>query len=41
MAGSKPFHLRYNQARDIAQAIDKLVEALTGNRESFWTKPHG
>ena len=41
MAGSKPFHGRYNRARDITQAIDELVEALTDDPERFWTKPHG
>ena len=32
---------RYNRARDIGMAIDELVEALTDDRERFWTKPHG
>ena len=41
MAGSKPFHGRYNRARDTVMAIDELVEALTDDRERFWTKPHG
>ena len=41
MAGSKPFHDRYNRARDITQAIDELVEALTDDPERFWAKPHG
>ena len=41
MAGSRPFHGRYNRARDIVMAIDALVEAPTIERERFWTKPHG
>ena len=41
MVGSKPFHGRYNRARYIVMAIDELVEALSDDREKFWTKPHG
>ncbi|WP_136661820.1 hypothetical protein [Nitratireductor sp. XY-223] len=28
-------------ARAVANAIDDLVEALTGDRELFWDKGHG
>ena len=35
MAGSKPFHGRYNRARDIVMAIDELVEVLTCDREKI------
>ena len=41
VAGSRPFHGHYNRARDIVMTIDELVEALTDDRERFWTKPHG
>jgi flagellin-like hook-associated protein FlgL len=40
-AGSKSFHDRYNAAKDVTDAIDELVEELTGDRERFWVKPHG
>ena len=41
MAGSRPFHLPFNQTRDISQAIDELVETMTGDREKCHTKPQG
>ena len=41
MAGPKPFLGKYNRARELVAAIDALVESLTGDRERFWTKPHG
>lgn len=40
-AGSPPFHDRYNKARAVTEAIDDLIEDLTGDRENFWGKPHG
>jgi hypothetical protein len=40
-AGSPPFHEQYNKARAVVDAIDSLTEELTGDREKFWTKPHG
>jgi hypothetical protein len=40
-AGSKPFGDTYNKARALKEAIDDLAEDLTGDRELFWTKPHG
>lgn len=40
--GSPPFHGRYNKAHAIVEAIDDLVEKLTGDREKkLWGKPHG
>ncbi len=41
MAGSQPFKNRYNKARAVTEAIDNLVEDLTGDRELFWEKAHG
>ncbi len=40
-AGSPPFHDHYNRARAVIEAIDALAEELTGDRERFWSKPHG
>lgn len=40
-AGSPPFHDRYNKACAVTDAIDDLVEDLTGDREKLWGKPHG
>ncbi len=40
-AGSQPFKERYLKAKAITDAIDALVEEMTGDRERFWTKPHG
>ncbi|MCP4317633.1 MAG: hypothetical protein GY789_16855 [Hyphomicrobiales bacterium] len=40
-AGSQPFKDRYLKAKAITDAIDALVEELTGDREHFWGKPHG
>lgn len=40
-AGEQPFHSRYNKALAVIDAIDDLVEDLTGDRERLWTKPHG
>lgn len=41
LAGTQPFNDRYKKAAAITQAIDDLVEDLTGNRELFWAQPHG
>ncbi len=41
MSGSPPFHVRYNKALAVIEAIDDLVEDLTGDRERLWSKPHG
>lgn len=40
-AGSQPFKDRYNKAKAIIDAIDDLVEEMTGDRELLWGKPHG
>lgn len=40
-AGSPPFRDQYNRARAVIDAIDDLAEELTGDREHFWTRPHG
>ncbi|MEM6463566.1 MAG: hypothetical protein AAF724_16800 [Pseudomonadota bacterium] len=40
-AGSPPFHEKYNKALAVVEAIDDLAEQLTGDREHFWTRPHG
>ena len=29
------------RTRALTDAIDDVVEVLTGNREHFWLKPHG
>lgn len=31
----------YQAATAVTQAIDDLAEQLTGDREHFWTVPHG
>lgn len=31
----------YKAAGEVMDAIDKLAEALTGERKRFWLKPHG
>jgi hypothetical protein len=31
----------YNRASALLDAIDDVAEALTGEREAFWTKPRG
>ena len=31
----------YKAAQAVTEAIDDLAEKLTGNREFFWTVPHG
>jgi len=41
MASTKPFGDRYRLAQAVTKAIDDLVEDVTGDRELFWTKPHG
>ncbi len=40
-AGSQPFKDRYNKARAVSEAIDDLVEDLTGDWGWFRGKPHG
>jgi hypothetical protein len=40
-AGTKPASDLYNRASALLDAIDDLAEALTGERETFWIKPHG
>lgn len=38
LAGSPPFKDRYKKALAVTEAIDDLVEDLTGDRELFWEK---
>ena len=38
-AGSRLFHVCYNSAKAVTDAIDALVEKLTGDRGRFWSKP--